>query len=160
MKRVDKEKHLENLSGLFAKYGSFVLANFGSMTAGDFVALRKEIKASGCGLSVVKNSIACIALERTGKEELRDKFKGSVFVVYSDDVITLSKTLYAFTRTKADKVSVICAYDGGKVLSSEQVVFFATLPSLEELRMRIVGLIAYGIPMRLANCLKAIGGNE
>ncbi|MDB1135355.1 50S ribosomal protein L10 [Candidatus Anaplasma sp. TIGMIC] len=157
MKRIDKERHLGNVSGLFARFGSFVLANFRSMTAGDFAALRKELKAAGCGVSVVKNSIACIALKESDKEGLSDKFRGAVFVAYSDDVVTLSKTLYAFVKSRADKVSLVCAYDGGQILSAEQVVFFATLPSLEELRMRIAGLIAYGIPMRLASCLKAIG---
>ncbi|QJC27790.1 50S ribosomal protein L10 [Anaplasma platys] len=157
MKRVNKERHLGNVSKLFAEFGSLVLANFDSMTARDFAALRKELKGAGCGVSVVKNSIACLALEGSDKGELREKFKGAVFVGYSDNMVTLSKTLHAFMKSRADKVSLICAYDGGQLLSAEQVVFFATLPSLEELRMRIVALVAYGIPMRLANCLKAIG---
>lgn len=157
MRRLEKERHLKSIGGVFSKYSSLILANFSSMTAGDFAALRKELKASGCGLSVVKNSIACIALDGSDKAELRDKFKGAVFVAYSEDVVTLAKTLYTFMKSRADKVSLICAYDGRQILSAEQVVYFATLPSLEELRMRIVSLIAYGIPVRLANCLRAIG---
>ena len=160
MRRLEKERHLQNIGGVFSRYGSLVLANFQSMTASDFALLRKELKAAGCGLSVVKNSIACIALDGTDKAELRDKFKGAVFVAYSEDVVTLAKTLHAFTKSRADKVSLICAYDGSRMLSAEQVVYFATLPSLEELRVRIVSLIAYGIPMRLASCLRAIGGEK
>ncbi|MGN7678757.1 MAG: 50S ribosomal protein L10 [Anaplasma sp.] len=159
MKRADKERHLKSVEDLFEKFDSLVLANFKSMTAGDFAVLRKELRAGGCGVTVVKNSIARIALERSSKEkELGDKFREAVFIAYSNDIVSVSKIISRFMKSASGKVTLVCGYDGGQVLPADRVVFFASLPSLEELRMRIMGLIGYGIPMRLANCLKAIGG--
>ncbi|MEH0831379.1 50S ribosomal protein L10 [Anaplasma bovis] len=161
MKRVEKERHLANVSGLFREFGSLVVANFESVNAADFSTLRRTLKLAGCGLSVVKNSIAHIALEGSGKEELKDKFSGAVFVAYSNDIITLAKVLSEFIKKiAAGKVNLVCAYDSGQVLPADRVTFLANLPSLEELRMRIMCLIAYGVPMRLAGCIKAMGDNK
>ncbi|ASI48142.1 MAG: 50S ribosomal protein L10 [Anaplasma ovis] len=159
MKRVNKEKHLGKIEGVLTQFGSLVLANFRSMTAGDFAALRKELKAGGCGITVVKNSIARIALKRVGKiDGLEDKFREAVFIAYSEDIVALSKIVNKFVKAAAGKVTFVCAYDGGQVLSADRVIFFASLPSLQELQVRIMGLVGYGVPMRLANCLRAIGG--
>ncbi|ACZ49516.1 50S ribosomal protein L10 [Anaplasma centrale str. Israel] len=159
MKRVNKERHLGKIEGVFTQFGSFVLANFRSMTAGDFAALRKELKAGGCGITVVKNSIAKIALKQVGKADgLEDKLREAVFIAYSEDIVTVSKIVNKFVRATAGKITFVCAYDGGQVLPADRVIFFASLPSLRELQVRIMGLIGYGVPMRLANCLRAIGG--
>ncbi|MCU7611331.1 50S ribosomal protein L10 [Anaplasma capra] len=161
MKRVNKERHLGKIEDVFTKFGSFVLANFRSMTAGDFVMLRKELKAQGCGVTVMKNSIARVALKQVGKAgELEDKFREAVFVAYSEDIVTVSKIVHKFMKSASDKVTLVCAYDGGQVLPADRIVFFSNLPSLRELHMRIMGLIAYGVPVRLANCLRAIGKGE
>ena len=159
MKRVNKEKHLGKIEGVFTQFGSLVLANFRSMTAGDFATLRKELKVGGCGITVVKNSIARIALTRVGRADgLEDKFREAVFIAYSEDIVALSKIVNKFVKAAAGKVTFVCAYDGGQVLPADRVVFFASLPSLQELQARIMGLIGYGVPVRLANCLRAVGG--
>ena len=160
MKRSDKELHLSKIEGLFVKFKYFIVANFHGMVAGDFLSLRKELKMANGGLMVVKNSLSRIALKQMNRGELADKFFGPVFVVYSDDIIVISKILAKFMKNNKNKVNLLCAYDSSEVLSNEKVSYFASLPSLRELHAQIIGMISYNIPVRLALCLKAIGNKE
>ncbi|QXK92167.1 50S ribosomal protein L10 [Neoehrlichia mikurensis] len=157
MKRDDKKQHLNNIENIFIQFKSFIIVNFQHMTAGDFLCLRKELKTASCGLIVTKNSLACIALEKLGKEELKSKFINSIFVVYSNDIIVISKIIVNFISNNKNKISLVCAYDNSQMLSRDKVVYLSNLPSLKELHMRIANLISYNIPVRLALCLKALG---
>ncbi|AHX03974.1 ribosomal L10 family protein [Ehrlichia chaffeensis str. Heartland] len=160
MKRSDKELHLSKVEGLFVKFKYFIIANFQGMVADDFFSLRKELKMANSGLMVVKNSLSRIALKKMNREELAAKFFGSVFIVYSDDIIVISKILAKFMKSNKSKVSLLCAYDSNEVLDSEKILYFASLPSLRELHAQIMSMISYNIPVRLALCLKALGNKE
>ncbi|ABD45510.1 ribosomal protein L10 [Ehrlichia chaffeensis str. Arkansas] len=160
MKRSDKELHLSKVEGLFVKFKYFIIANFQGMVADDFFSLRKELKMANSGLMVVKNSLSRIALKKMNREELAAKFFGSVFIVYSDDIIVISKILAKFMKSNKSKVSLLCAYDSNEVLDSEKILYFASLPSLGELHAQIMSMISYNIPVRLALCLKALGNKE
>ncbi|CEI84899.1 50S ribosomal protein L10 [Ehrlichia minasensis] len=161
MKRSNKELHLSKIEGLFSKFKYFIIANFQGMVANDFFSLRKELKMANSGLMVVKNSLSRIALKKMGREELSAKFFGSVFIVYSDDIILISKILAKFMKDNKSKISLLCAYDSNdEILDSEKVLYFASLPSLRELHAQIMSMISYNIPVRLALCLKALGSKE
>ncbi|AAZ68218.1 50S ribosomal protein L10 [Ehrlichia canis] len=160
MKRSDKELHLSKVEGLFSKFKYFIIANFQGMVANDFFSLRKELKMANSGLMVVKNSLSRIALKKMGREELSAKFFGSIFIVYSDDIILISKILAKFMKDNKSKISLLCAYDSNEILDSEKVLYFASLPSLRELHAQIMSMISYNIPVRLALCLKALGNKE
>ena len=160
MKRSDKELHLSKIEGLFAKFKYFIVANFQGMMADDFFSLRKELKMANSGLMVVKNSLSRIALKKMNREELAAKFFGPVFIVYSDDIIVISKILAKFMKDNKSKVNLLCAYDSSEVLDHEKVLYFSSLPSLRELHAQIMSMISYNIPVRLALCLKAIGNKE
>ena len=160
MKRSDKELHLSKIEGLFAKFKYFIIANFQGMVANDFFSLRKELKMANSGLMVMKNSLSRIALKKMNREELAAKFFGPIFVVYSDDIIVISKILAKFMKDNKSKINLLCAYDSSEVLDNEKVLYFASLPSLRELHAQIMSMISYNIPVRLALCLKAIGNKE
>ena len=160
MKRSDKELYLSKIEGLFSKFKYFIIANFQGMVANDFFSLRKELKMANSGLMVVKNSLSRIALKRMGREELSAKFFGSIFIVYSDDIILISKILAKFMKDNKSKISLLCVYDSNEILDSEKVLYFASLPSLRELHAQIMSMISYNIPVRLALCLKALGNKE
>ncbi|KJV63344.1 MULTISPECIES: 50S ribosomal protein L10 [Ehrlichia] len=160
MKRSDKELHLNKVEGLFGKFKYFIVANFQGMVADDFFSLRKELKMANSGLMVVKNSLSRIALKKMGREELAAKFLGPVFIVYSDDIIVISKILAKFMKNSKSKISLSCGYDSNEVLDSEKILYFASLPSLRELHAQIMSMISYNIPVRLALCLKALGDKE
>ncbi|KJV69568.1 50S ribosomal protein L10 [Candidatus Neoehrlichia procyonis] len=160
MKRDNKKQHLNNIENVFVQFGSFIIVNFQHMTADDFFCLRRELKAVSGGLIVTKNSLARIALEKLGKQELNSKFVNSVFVVYSNDVIVISKIVVNFINSNKKKISLVCAYDNNQVLSKDKIIYLSNLPSLKELHVQIGNLISYSIPVRLALCLKALSNKE
>ncbi|MGN7618988.1 MAG: 50S ribosomal protein L10 [Ehrlichia sp.] len=160
MKRSDKELHLSKIESLFTKFKCFIVANFHGVVAEDLFSLRKELKVANSGLMVVKNSLSRIALKKMNREELAAKFFGPIFVVYSDDIVVISKILAKFIKSDKGKIDLLCAYDSNQVLDSEKVLYFASLPSLRELHAQIMSMISYSIPVRLALCLKAVGSKE
>lgn len=153
MKRSYKQKHLSNLIDVMSSNNFMVLVNFNRLAAEDSVNLRNEVKSTGGNFLVVKNSLARIAVTKVGKFNfLLNKFIGPVAIIYSSDMIVVIKVLVDFINNNYEKVSIICAANFDRLLAKDDVVALAKLPSLDEVRIKIVRLILM-IPNRLAYLL-------
>jgi large subunit ribosomal protein L10 len=140
MDRAEKAEMVETLKGLFAQSGVVVLGHYSGLSVSELTALRARLKESGAGLMVVKNRLAKIALEGHPGVAGADMFKGPVAIAYSLDPVSAPKAAVAFAKEK-DKFIVLGAILGGQILDEKGVQSLATLPSLDELRGKIVGLI-------------------
>jgi large subunit ribosomal protein L10 len=153
VKREHKDKFIQNIVDVFSKNDFLTLVNFQSINASESLSLRNSLKSVGGGFLVVKNTLARLALERTRKfSYLSDKFSGSVAIVYSDTIVEAAKLIVDFIKENKDKMSIICAAHLNQLLVAEDVKNLATLPSLDELRLRIMYLMS---PARLMSSINS-----
>lgn len=151
MKREDKNEFIQNITNVFVNNDFLILVSFRSINADDSLILRNTLKSISGGMLVVKNTLARLALEKAGKfSYLSDRFSGPVAIVYSAGIVEAAKLVVDFANANKEKMSVICAAHSDKLLTMEDVSTLAKLPSLDELRIKIMRLISYNIPARLA----------
>jgi len=155
---VDKSQKAEvvgDLNGLFAKAGSVVVAHYSGMTVADMGDLRARMRAAGASFKVAKNRLAVRALKGTAIEGIAPLFKGPTGIAYSDDPVAASKVAVAYAKDNA-KLVILGGSVGATTLDATGVNALATLPSLDELRGKIVGLLV-APATKIAGVLQAPG---
>ncbi|MDM8335672.1 50S ribosomal protein L10 [Wolbachia pipientis] len=156
MKRESKDEFIQNIMNVFVNNDFLILVNFKSINANDSLILRNGLKSIAGGILVVKNTLARLALERADRfSYLSDKFSGPVAIIYSSSVVEAAKLIVDFTDANKEKMSVICAAHLNQLLTVEDVNKLAKLPSLDELLIKIMRLISYNIPARLASSVNS-----
>ena len=140
MDRAGKAESMEVLKGIFAESGVVVVAHYSGLTVAQMTDLRGKLRAEGGTLKVIKNRIAIKALEGKGGDEAAGLFTGPVVIAYSPDPVGAPKAAVDYAKTN-DKLVLIGAMMGEKVLGVEGVQTLAKLPSLDQLRGKLIGLI-------------------
>ena len=141
MDRAEKRELVTGLNEAFSNAGSVVVAHYAGITVAQMNDLRSKMRVAGGTVKVAKNRLARIALQGTGSEAIIDLFKGQTLVAYSDDPITAPKVAADFAKGN-DRLVILGGAMGTTALDAEGVKALATLPSLDELRARLVGMIA------------------
>ena len=140
MEKAKKAEVVEDLSKVFAKAGSVVVAHYSGMTVAQMSDLRARMGAAGATFRVSKNRLAVRALKGTPIEGIAHLFKGPTGIAVSDDPIAASKVAAAYAKDN-DKLVILGGSVGATALDAAGVKALATLPSLDELRGKIVGLL-------------------
>ena len=140
MEKAKKAEVVEDLNGVFAKAGSVVVAHYTGMTVKDMADLRSRMRANGASFRVAKNRLAVRALKGTPIEGIAHLFKGPTGIAVSDDPVAASKVAAAYAKDN-DKLVILGGSVGTTALDAAGVKALATLPSLDELRGKIVGLL-------------------
>jgi len=141
VKRSDKKEFVQNLKEELDTSSSVIVAHYSGLTVDESEQLRSEMRNNGAKFKVTKNRLAKLALEQTKFKVIGDLFKGPTAIAYSDDPVAPAKVAVSFEK-KLEKFTIIGGgYDGEKI-DLEKINFLATLPSLDELRGKIVGLIS------------------
>ena len=140
MNRDQKAELIETLHATFSKAASVVVAHQVGLTVVESSALRNKMREGGAAFKVTKNRIAKIALKDTAYENLTEHFSGPTAIGTSDDPVTAAKILVDFAREN-DKLTIIGGAIGGEMLDKSGIEALAKLPSLDELRGMIVGLV-------------------
>jgi large subunit ribosomal protein L10 len=156
VEKAKKAEVVEDLQGVFAKSGSVVVAHYTGMTVAQMSDLRARMRANGASFKVAKNRLAVRALKGTPVEGMAHLFKGPTGIAYSDDPIAASKTAIAYAKDN-DKLVILGGSMGTTMLDAAGVKAVAELPSLDELRSKIVGLLK-APATKLAGLLQAPGG--
>jgi large subunit ribosomal protein L10 len=110
------------------------------MTVAESSDLRRKMRDAGAGFKVTKNRIAKLALKDTRYEDLESMFTGPTAVGTSQDPVAAAKTLVDYAKSNK-KVTVIGGSMDGKTLDQAGVEGLAKMPSLDELRGKLVGLV-------------------
>ena len=140
MNREDKAELIKTLQTRFGAATSVVVTHQTGMTVAESNELRHKMRDAGATYKVTKNRVTKLALRGTQFENLAELFSGPTAVSISSDATAAAKTIFEFTKTN-DKVSIVGGGLDGKTLSKEEVIALAKLPSLDELRGKIVGIL-------------------
>ncbi len=140
MDRAEKSEFVSSLNEVFKDTGSIVVAHYAGLTVADMTALRGQMKDAGGTVKVAKNRLAKIALKGTDAEHISDLFQGQTVIAYSDDPVAAPKVTVAFAKNN-EKLVVLGGAMGTTNLDLNGVKQLASLPSLDELRGKLVGMI-------------------
>jgi large subunit ribosomal protein L10 len=156
VEKAKKAEVVEELQSVFAKSGSVVVAHYTGMTVAQMSDLRSRMRANGASFRVAKNRLAVRALKGTPVEAISHLFKGPTGIAFSDDPIAASKTAVAYAKDN-DKLVILGGSMGSTMLDANGVKAVAELPSLDELRGKIVGLLQ-APATKLAGIMQAPAG--
>lgn len=141
MDRAEKRELVTGLNEALSGAGSVVVAHYAGITVAQMNDLRSKMRVAGGTVKVAKNRLAKIALQGTESEGIIDLFKGQTLLAYSDDPIAAPKVASDFAKIN-DKLVILGGSMGKTALNAEGVKALAQLPSLDELRGRLVGMIS------------------
>jgi large subunit ribosomal protein L10 len=154
--RARKSEIVDGLRGVFSDAGVVVVAHYKGLTVAEVSELRRGMREAGAAFRVTKNTLAKIALADTAYAPLDRLFSGPTAIAYSADPIAAPKAAVTFAK-RNDKLAIVGGALPGNLLSAEQVRALADLPSIDELRARLIGLLT-APAARLVGLLQAPGG--
>lgn len=140
MNREEKTELLGLLNEVFSNAESVVVAEYKGLTVAEAEALRKKIREAGASLRVTKNRIARLAVKDTKFEGLSDLFKGPIALAYASDPIAACKACVEFAKEN-EKLVIMGGALSDKALTIDEIKALAAIPSMDELRAKLVGLL-------------------
>lgn len=140
MDRAQKQELVKKLNGVFADAGVVVVTHYSGLNVADMTALRRSLREEGASFKVTKNRLTKLALDGTDKTPLSDLFQGPTAIGYSEDPVSAPKAIAKFAKDNENLV-ILGGMMGDTVLDENGVKELASLPSLDELRGKIVGLL-------------------
>jgi large subunit ribosomal protein L10 len=138
--RAAKKELVTTLNGVFKDTNVVVVAHYSGLTVAQMQTLRKQMKQAGASVKVAKNRLAKIALEGTDAAVIIPLLTGATVIAYSSDPVAAPKVANDFAKAN-EKFVILGGSMGKTALSVNDVKALAVLPSLDELRARIVGVI-------------------
>jgi len=138
--RAAKKEAVATLNGVFTSTAVVVVAHYSGLTVPQMQNLRKQMKLAGATVKVAKNRLAKIALEGTDAAVIVPLLKGPTLIAYSGDPIAAPKVATDFAKAN-EKFVILGGAMGKTALDPNAVKALASLPSLDELRAKIVGLV-------------------
>lgn len=158
MNREEKKQLLSDLNELFNASELVVVSHYKGLTVAEVSQLRDEIRKVGAGFRVTKNRIAKLALKGTKFEGLSELFNGPTAIAFANDPISACKACVEFAKTN-EKLVVIGGAMGTGVLSIDEINRLASIPSMDELRAKLIGLLQ-APAAQLARVTKAYSEKE
>ena len=140
---ISKEKkqvYIEEMTTSFNKSEAVIVTHYQGLTVKQLDELRKKMRDHGIQFKITKNRITKLALEKTRCKELSKFFTGPTAVALSSDAITSAKILTNFSKENSN-LKILGGIMGEDILDVAGVQNVATLPSLEEARAKIVGIL-------------------
>jgi large subunit ribosomal protein L10 len=140
VERAAKKQAIDDLNGVFKDTSVAIVAHYSGLTVAQMQVLRKQMKQAGAAVKVSKNRLAKIALEGTDVVSIGSLLKGPTVIATSKDPVAAPKVAIEFAKTNEQFV-ILGGAMGKTVLNPDGVKALASLPSLDELRGKIVGLL-------------------
>ena len=152
MNRKQKEELVESLHKTFLNSQSVIVTHINGLTVSETTNLRSSMRVSNCKFKVTKNKLVKLALKNTKFEHLDSLFTGPTAIGSSEDAIAPAKVLVDFSK-ESEKIKIIGGGFETKPLSVDEIKNLASLPSLDEVRAKLVGLLMAG-PTKLVRTIK------
>lgn len=140
MDRAKKKQLIDSLHAALAETTVVVVTHQTGMTVEEVTDLRRQMRAVGANFRVTKNKLAQRSLDGTKFEALKPLFKGPSAIAFSRDPVAAAKVAVAYAE-KNDKLKLIAGALGERALDIAGIKALASLPSLDQLRGKIVGLL-------------------
>jgi large subunit ribosomal protein L10 len=138
--RATKKELVARLNGAFTDTRVVVVAHYSGLNVPQMQALRRQMKQAGAVVKVTKNRLAKLALDGTNAAVIAPLLKGPTLIAYSGDPIAAPKAAADFAKGN-DKFVILGGAMGKLALDANGVRALAALPSLDELRAKIIGLV-------------------
>ncbi len=152
MNRKQKKELVESLHKTFLNSQSVIVTHINGLTVSETTNLRSSMRDSNCKFKVTKNKIVKLALKNTKFEHLDSLFTGPTAIGSSEDAIAPAKVLVDFSK-ESEKIKIIGGGFETKSLSVDEINNLASLPSLDEVRSKLIGLLMAG-PTKLVRTIK------
>ena len=140
MKKDQKKKFVKDFKDIFNNVGILVVTHYSGLKTTQTDELRTKIKEVGGRFVIVKNSLMKIILKEHKSKAFKELFNGPVALAYSEDEVSAAKIAVNFSKEN-DKLLILGGIMGDKFLEQKDVLEIATLPSLDEIRAKLVSLI-------------------
>lgn len=141
MDRAQKQESIESLKSVFTDAGAVVVTHYMGLTVAEMTDLRLRLRKEGAAIKVVKNTLALKALDGKLGDKGEKLFTGPVAIAYGPDAVSAAKVAVAYAKEN-DKFKLVGGVlDQTNVLDEAGVRALATLPSLDELRGKLIGLL-------------------
>ena len=140
MDRTEKKEAVAALHDVFSKTSVVVVAHYSGLTVAQMQRLRKQMRQAGAHVQVAKNRLAQIALQGTDVASIGPLLKGPTLIAHSTDPVAAAKAAVAFAKDH-EKFVLLGGAMGKTALDVDGVKALATLPSLDELRAKLLGLL-------------------
>ena len=141
MNRTEKQEFVTNFKSVLSNSNFVLVTHYKGLTVSEISSLREKFKENNANFKVTKNSLAKRAVENTDYNNLQQFFSGPTAIAYSDDPVSTAKVVYNFSKEN-DNLKIIAAAMGSKELNIDDVKKLASLPSMENIRAKIVSLIS------------------
>ncbi|QIZ20255.1 50S ribosomal protein L10 [Candidatus Pelagibacter giovannonii] len=141
MNKEQKTKYISEMEAQFQNNEAVMVTHYQGLTMSQLDELRAEMREHGIKFTITKNRITKIALEKTKCKELSNLFTGATAVAFSNDAIISARILSKFAKTN-ESLKLLGGIMGNEVLDQAAVQNVANLPTLDEARANIVGILA------------------
>ena len=140
MERAEKREFVTSMKETLSGAGSIVVAHYAGLSVADMTEFRSGMREAGGTVKVAKNRLVKLALEGTDAEHMSDLFSGPTLIAFSDDPVAAPKAAVDYAK-KNDKLVILGGAMGATNLDANGVKSLASMPSLDELRAKIVGMV-------------------
>lgn len=140
MDRSQKEELVASLHQTFSETNLVIVTQQSGMTVAEASALRRQMLDAGASYKVTKNRLTRLALEGTKFEALKELFTGPTAIAVSEDPVAAAKVCVAFAKAN-EKLTIVGGAMGETQLDPTAIKALATLPSLDELRGKLIGVL-------------------
>ena len=140
MNKEQKQIYIKEMTSQFENSEAVLVTHYQGLTVKQLDELRKRMREHGIIFKITKNRITKLALEKSKCKELSNLFSGPTAVAFSEDAITSAKILTKFSKENAN-LKILGGIMGKDVLDVQGVANVATLPTLDEARAKIVGIL-------------------
>lgn len=151
-----KKQVVSQIKEDFTSASSVVITHYSGLTVEEITKLRNNLRELGARFKVTKNSLAKLALKDTVYEQLSDLFVGPTGVAFSQDPVSAAKGIVNFAKEN-EKLVILGGAISDQRMEIDRIEALAKLPSVDELRGKIVGLLSTPAS-RIASVLQAPGG--
>lgn len=142
MNRAEKQTEIEELKGTLAKTEIVIVSHNTGMTVAQVTELRKGLRAAGARYKVTKNTLTKLAIKDTKFAEIDDMLSGPTGLsTTTEEPLVVAKTVYDYAKKFDGKLVILGGYFGDMKLDAAAVEKLAKLPTLDEIRGKLVGLI-------------------
>jgi large subunit ribosomal protein L10 len=138
--RAEKKELVETLNAVFKAANVVVVAHYSGLTVAQMQTLRRQMRQAGATVKVAKNRLAKIALDGTDVASIGSLLQGPTLIAYSGDPVAAPKAAVDFAKGH-ERFVILGGAMGKTALNPDGVKALAALPSLDELRAKLVGLI-------------------
>ena len=141
MDRLQKEACVSSMREELEQANLVIVARQVGLTVSEVSDLRSQVRENNAHIKVMKNTLARLAVSETSKEGLKDFLSGPTALAYGTDPVGVSKVLAKFAKAN-NKLEIVGAILDGSIIDKSAVQALADLPSMDELRAKLIGLIS------------------